>query len=125
MTLYEKIDFLCDTNKIARKELARQTGISYATLNSMFSRQSTNISLETIRAIANFFNVSLDYLLADEVDESTEKGELINVGGNSTASRTEILKKISKMSDAEINATLAFVKTLESFNRNSTDEPII
>ncbi|MFV0414045.1 MAG: helix-turn-helix domain-containing protein, partial [Oscillospiraceae bacterium] len=53
MTLYEKIDFLCKTNGITRKELARQTGISYATLNAMFARQSTNISLETIRAIAN------------------------------------------------------------------------
>lgn len=76
MTLYEKIDFLCKTNGITRKELARQTGISYATLNAMFARQSTNISLETIRAIANHFNVSLDYLLADEIDHSVQDGEL-------------------------------------------------
>lgn len=76
MTIYEKIDFLCESNNITRKNLAKQTGVSYATLNSMFARQSTNISLETIRALANHFNVSLDYLLADEIDHSVQDGEL-------------------------------------------------
>lgn len=78
MTLYEKIQFLCESTDITRKELARQTGISYATLNSMFSRQSTHISLETIRAIAKHFNVSLDYLLANEIDHSAQDSDLEN-----------------------------------------------
>lgn len=79
MALYEKIDFLCESNNITRKNLAKQTGVSYATLNSMFARQSTNISLETIRAIANYFQVSLDYLLADEIDRSVQ-GEALTQG---------------------------------------------
>lgn len=69
MLMYKKIDYLCDINNITRKEMCEKTGISYATLNSMIARQSKNISLDTIRLIADFFNTSLDYLIVDEISD--------------------------------------------------------
>ena len=67
MNIYDKMDFLCNRNKITRKELAESTNIPYATLNSMIARQSTNISLDTIKAIAKYFSVTLDYLIDDGI----------------------------------------------------------
>jgi len=41
---------------------------------------------------------------------------------NVSASNAAILKKIQKMPDSEINATLAFVKTLESVNKDFVED---
>lgn len=43
--------------------------LSYNTYNSMLKRQSTSISLDTIKDIARYFDVSLDYLIIDEITD--------------------------------------------------------
>lgn len=67
MNFYDKIDKLCDLAGVSRKQMCNDIGLSYATLNSMIARQSKNITLTTIQNIARYFNVTLDYLMDDDI----------------------------------------------------------
>ncbi len=69
MKMYEKIDTLLKQNNMSRKELAENCDVSYSTLSSAFSRKSKKISLDTAWKIADFFEVSIDYLLRDEITD--------------------------------------------------------
>lgn len=65
---YRKIDDELSTLGKTRKDMCRETGISYNTLASLYQRKSENISLNILRAIARYLNVSLDYLIFDNVE---------------------------------------------------------
>lgn len=67
MKLYDKINDLCDRNGITRKQMCFDIGLSYATLNSMMARKSKNITLTALQNIAKYFNVTLDYLVDDNI----------------------------------------------------------
>lgn len=66
MGMYERIRSILSEKSINRKQLSEMTGIPYATLNSMFSRRSANISIEHVKQIALCLNVSLDTLILGE-----------------------------------------------------------
>ncbi|MCK7486490.1 MAG: XRE family transcriptional regulator [Bacillus subtilis] len=63
MDIYERINALLKSKTLTRKDLCAATGLSYSTLTSLFQRKSKNMRLETIRAIAGFLAVSVDYLV--------------------------------------------------------------
>lgn len=90
MNIYEKIDYLIDRKGITRKFLCNEIGVSYNTLNSMIKRNSGSISVDTIRDIANFFNVSIDYLMRDEITDP-EYGTTIDFAV--TLSEQSLIKK--------------------------------
>jgi len=78
----EKLDRLMKQRKIGRTELSQGTDIPYSTIASMYSKGTENIKLSTLRKIADFFNVSLDYLVIDELEDEQPKsvfGELLNI----------------------------------------------
>ena len=69
MKFYEKINIQLKEKKITRKQLCEGIGVSYNTITSMFTRQSKSITLDVIEAIAEFLNVSADYLVRDDIDD--------------------------------------------------------
>lgn len=75
MNIYDRINKLLKDKKVTRKDLAKETGISYQTLSSLFYRQSGNMSLTTIKSIAEYFQVSVDYLVMGESFLVKEKAE--------------------------------------------------
>lgn len=69
MTLLEKLDFLMKINKIKNlHKLADLSNVPYTTYRTMFQRGVDNIALDTARKICNFFDLTLDELLTDEID---------------------------------------------------------
>lgn len=87
------IDFLLFSNRlkelrkkagISQKELAETVGVSYASLSSYENGSGGKIpSMEIVIKIADYFNVSIDWLLGRDTKkfvsrESTDKTELYN-----------------------------------------------
>ncbi|RNB52681.1 XRE family transcriptional regulator [Brevibacillus gelatini] len=60
--LGERVKVLRQTRKILQKDLAEEVGITKQSL-SVFEKGSSSPSLDTLVKIANYFNVSVDYLL--------------------------------------------------------------
>ena len=73
MQLTEKIDFLMKEKGINKSELSRQSGIPYMTIINFYEKGTENVKLSTLKKLAKYFNVSLDYLANDEITTFREK----------------------------------------------------
>ena len=69
MTLLEKIDFLMQKKGLNKRTLAIQSEIPYTTVHSFYARGTDNIRIATIEKMGRFFDVSLDYLIRDEITD--------------------------------------------------------
>lgn len=70
-----KIKELRQEKNITQGKLAEKLGLSRSTI-AMYEIGASEPDLETLKAIASFFNVSIDYLMGREVDKNVEKTKL-------------------------------------------------
>ena len=71
MTFTSKLDDLMDKRKINKSILSKESGIPYTTIDGFYKKGTDNIKLSTLRKLAEYFNCSLDYLVDDEIEESS------------------------------------------------------
>lgn len=72
--LIDKIEQLCQINNIKVNQLLSKCGLSKDVVNNMKKEKPSIPSVDKIKIIAEFFNVSTDYLLGlDDVPNKKEK----------------------------------------------------
>lgn len=72
MTLTEKLDLLMKEKGIDNiSELSKLSNIPYMTIRNFYIKGTDNIKLSTLKQLANFFDVSLDYIADDNVNEKS------------------------------------------------------
>ena len=76
-TLYKNIMALCEAQGIKGGKMCTDIGISKGLLTDLKMGRRTGVSAVTAQKIANYFNVSVGYLLGEEETEkaSTDSGE--------------------------------------------------
>lgn len=68
MNILHKIEQLMQTNHIKNKrQLSELSGIPYSTIAGFYTKGYDKMKLSTLKSLANFFNVSIDYLGRDEI----------------------------------------------------------
>lgn len=67
MSIAEKIQSLMDENKISRYKLSKDTGVAYTTLTQILNERTKNPQIDSIKIIADYFNVPLDSITSDFV----------------------------------------------------------
>ena len=81
MTMYEKIEYLCNERNIKPAKLCKEAGISKSALSELKTGRTKTLSTQNLSKIANYFAVSLDFFdesTADDVkDELFEKRKLL------------------------------------------------
>lgn len=71
MNLIEKLHILMEKKNIKKiSQLSRETNIPYTTLKSIFDGDVNDIRLSTSRKLCNFFHITLDDLLDDDIELS-------------------------------------------------------
>lgn len=71
MKLTDKLDFLMKEKDINKVELSKKSGIPYTTIINFYEKGTDNVKLSTLKKLASYFRVSLDYLVDD--DDSAAK----------------------------------------------------
>ena len=66
LPIYEKIDFLLKLNHLKQNNMCEAIKIPTSTYSSMKQRNSKSISIDTIRDIYSFCNISIDYFLNED-----------------------------------------------------------
>ena len=61
--MYQKIETLCIEKGITIGKLCRETGISSSTFTELKSGRTKELSAKNASKVADYFNVSLDYLM--------------------------------------------------------------
>ena len=70
MNVLEKIDELMRQNGIStRRELSVKSGIPYTTISGFYAKGYEKMKLSTLKALADCFGVSIDYLGRDEITD--------------------------------------------------------
>ena len=62
------LEKLMNENGLNKSKLSKQSGIAYTTIDGFYKKGCDNIKLSTLRQLASFFDVSLDYLITGEND---------------------------------------------------------
>jgi DNA-binding Xre family transcriptional regulator len=68
MKFLDKLDVLMSEKGLNKRTLSIESGVPYTTILSFWDKGCDNIKLSTLRTLAKYFNVTLDYLADDSVD---------------------------------------------------------
>lgn len=69
MNMLDKIELLSKIKGIKnRHQLSTLTSIPYTTLDGLYKKGYENIRLPTLRTLASFFDVSMEYLVNDDLE---------------------------------------------------------
>jgi len=103
MDLIEKLYYLMKRNNIKNTaQLSRETSIPYTTLKSIFDGDVNDIRLSTSRKLCDYFNITLDELLDDNI-ELREDFRFASFNGADT-------QELDENDIEEINRFVEFVK---------------
>lgn len=129
--MYERIEKLCKDNSITVTGMCRELKLSRSSFSDLKAGRIKSISAETLSTIANFFGVSINYLLGkdeeDNIKAFDEHGEPLFlddevreiVDSLRTRPEMKILFSASKKATKEdIMKTVKIIETL----RNGEDE---
>jgi transcriptional regulator with XRE-family HTH domain len=73
VTMYEKIQYLCDEKNIKLAHLCKEANVPKSTLSELKQGRTKTLSTQTLSKIANYFGVSLDYFDIDSVDDAKDE----------------------------------------------------
>lgn len=71
MNFLKNLDYLLYTHHMTRADLGRAIDIAPSTINSWFNRSSDGVALKSLVKIADYFNVTLDNLVTDDLTAHT------------------------------------------------------
>ena len=111
MSLGQRVQIILKERKLKQVEFARALGISANYVNLIVNNKKETISDTLAKLIEECYGYRAQWVL-DGSGEKLSANEL-------TAEKSEILKKIQKMSVSEVRAVLAFVNTLDSINQEN------
>lgn len=69
MNFLNKLDYLMAEKDINKSILSKESGIPYTTIDSFYKKGYQNTKLPTIQKLCDYFGVTLDYLMRDEVND--------------------------------------------------------
>ena len=105
MNLLEKLDALKQTTGDTNASLARNAGIPVTTIYGLYEKGYGNMKLSTLKALYNYFNVTLDYLAKDDEEEPATVGEL-------SESEAEFIQLFGAMTPANRRLILGIAQLL-------------
>ena len=69
MNFLDKLDYLMMKNGLNKRTLSQVSGIPYTTIASFYKKGYDNTKMSTAIKLASCLNVSLDYLIKDEIND--------------------------------------------------------
>jgi repressor LexA len=82
MKLTDKLDLLMSEKGLSRMGLSKESGVPYMTIVNFYEKGTDNVKLSTLRKLADYFEVSLDYLVDEEIENAhgiVRVGELVEI----------------------------------------------
>lgn len=106
--IYERIEELCRKNGINITTLCTATGIPRASLSDYKNGRTKSLSAETLLKIANYFNVSVDFIYGNEPTDAEELLKVALFGGE-----TEVTDEMWR----EVKRYASYIKERENGNK--------
>lgn len=128
LDIYDRIDLKLKEKDASRKKMCADLEIPYSTITSFYQSRSGNMTLSTIRKIADYLDCSMDYLVNGEGKTSYNNNIMYNgsiqsitiSNGDKNTRRElteieyEIMKVCSRLSTKKKNRLLSMAYDIES-----------
>ena len=104
--LYKKIRDLCEQRGISGYKLCKDIGMQPSLLTDLKMGRQASLSAKNMDKVANYFDVSMEYLLGTEKEKKSsaeDSEELLN---------NEIIERLISLTPAELEKVDAFVQGL-------------
>lgn len=98
MDFIEKLDLLMIDNGLNKHTFSKQCGIPYTTVDAFYKKGTDNVKLSTLKKIAAFFDVSLDYIGDDDVTEKNYNASVQKIS-SFQSERLEYIIKVTGKDD--------------------------
>lgn len=72
MNFIEKLDYMMERKGLSKSKLSQISGVPYTTIDGFYKKGYENIKLSTARKLSKALEVTLDYLLDDNVDDEND-----------------------------------------------------
>ncbi len=125
MSIGEILKELRETSGLNKKEIAEKLGMPYTTYNN-YETGTRDVGSDTLKRIARFYGVTVDYLLENQILELPPEGHVID-----DPELTEYLEELHKRPEMKMLFKLSkkatkeqveqVVKMIESFKGPSED----
>lgn len=114
--LYDRIELLCNSRGINITQMCKESGVPRSTLSDFKANRIKSISTDKLAKIADFFEVSVDYLLGKEnqKENAPAKAEAY-VNGDSELN--EYLEELKNREECRMLFSLAKGATKEDVMR--------
>ena len=107
MTFLEKLDYLMEKDGLNKSSLSRESGIPYTTIDGWYKKGYESAKISSLKKLSSFFDVSLDYLVMDEItDPQYGKTEELNLTGNE-AGMIRCIRSLSEKERATLRSMVA------------------
>lgn len=115
-TIYERITKLCNENDISGYRLAKDIGTSPSFLTDLKAGRLKGLSAAKVTKIANYFGVSVDYLLTGEKEKPATEGDGLSDDlqlaiSQASDRQKELVRRILGYSDDQIEAFLLLTQS--------------
>ena len=104
--MYEIFEKLCDLHGVTPYKIYKETGIARSTLSDWKNGKSTP-KQDKLKLIADFFNVSVDYLMTGKESEPSEIPPLM-------PEQFELLELYSKLKDEQKSAIMNLLRSFSA-----------
>lgn len=104
-TLYENINVLCLKKNVTGSKMCTDIGISRNFMTELKYGRKTDASGETIKKIADYFDVSTDEVLYGEKINPT-----VNEDDGITENRRNLIELVKSMDEDQVDAFLAIAR---------------
>lgn len=105
--LYNRIESLCKRQKITITDMCRESGASRGSLSDLKYGRKKTLKPETLVKIADYFNVSTDYLLGKEKSPATKNDDEAKTQNGEHAA--QIIDRLSPAKQEEALRYLLFL----------------
>ncbi|OUP23751.1 helix-turn-helix transcriptional regulator [Gemmiger sp. An194] len=110
--LYETIAQLCANKGITITELCRQSGASRGSLSDLKMGRKQSLSADTLSKIADYFGVSVDYLLGKAESSATNTNNEVGFHvGDTFADGLVTISDVEQQNDGSIKVTYSIDET--------------
>ena len=104
-----KLKSLRENKGLLQKELGDKIGISASTIG-MYEQNRRDPDYDTLKKIAQYFNVSIDYLLDNNVNDKKVDEELIEQQAlKNVLQKAGFMKKNEDLTDDELKKLINFI----------------
>lgn len=128
MIFYDKVNKLIKEKQIKKKKMCEDLNIPYTSLMSAFSRKSKSISIDVVEKIADYLEVSVDYLIRKDINDTQygiEPLTLPEVSNITTKNESNLIYNYQKLNKNGQKKALEYIEDLldiekytMSFNRD-------